>query len=331
MAYIYEKIIHGKSYYYLRVSKRVKGKPIKRDIAYLGSDKTKIAEKLDNLKAAHKAEIRKTYRNIKKYLETEHYLQKIEKIRQNPYLSSKLLKEIEAIKLHFNEKFKKLHENTQKETYKAFLIDFAFNTTSIEGNTITLAEAQRLLTEYLTPKGRTLREIYDLQNTEKAFLDILGTKGTINNEMIIKIHDGLMDKIDYRNGYRTHDIRVIGSRFKSSPAEYIKADMKIMLDIYHKSKLHPLVLAGIVHHKLEGIHPFADGNGRTGRMLLNYMLMKAGYPPMIIRKSTRKRYLDALSKADKAGLNDTSPKAYKELTEYLAEEMVHSYWNNFLV
>lgn len=331
MAYIYEKTIHGKSYYYLRISKRVKGKTIKKDIAYLGNDKAKIAEKLDKLGAANKAEIRKTYRNIKKYLETEHYLEKVGKIRQNPYLSSKLLKEIEAIKLHFNEKFQKLHENTQKETYKAFLIDFAFNTTSMEGNTITLAEAQRLLTEYLTPKGRTLREIYDLQNTEAAFFETLETKGTINNELITKMHDELMDKIDYRKGYRTHDIKVIGSRFKSSPAEYIKADMKIILDIYNKSKLHPFVLAGIVHHKLEGIHPFADGNGRTGRMLLNHMLLKSGYPPMIIRKSTRKWYLDALSKADKAGLNDTSPEAYKELAEYLAEEMIHSYWNNFLV
>ncbi|MFH1333542.1 MAG: Fic family protein [archaeon] len=331
MAYIYKKTIHGKSYYYLRVSKRVKGKCIKKDIAYLGSDKANIAEKLDKLGATHKAEIRKTYRNIKKYLETEHYLQKVGKIKQNPYLSSKLLNEIEAIKLHFNEKFKKLHKNTQKEIYKSFLIDFAFNTTSLEGNTITLAEAQRLLTEYLTPKGRTLREVYDLQNTEKTFFEILKTKGTINNEMITQIHDNLMDNIDNRKGYRTHDIRVMGSRFKSSPAEYIKADMKIMFNTHHESKLHPFVLAGIIHHKLEGIHPFADGNGRTGRMLLNYMLLKTGYPPMIIRKSTRTEYLHALNSADKAGLNDTSPKAYKKLTEYLAEEMIHSYWNNFLV
>ena len=66
---------------------------------------------------------------------------------------------------------KKLDDKTIKETYKDFLIDFAFNTTSIEGNTITLAEVDRLLRENLTPRNRTLREIYDLQNTEKVFFD----------------------------------------------------------------------------------------------------------------------------------------------------------------
>src|SRR3989339_205808 len=70
----------------------------------------------------------------------------------------------------------------------------------------------------------------------------------------------------------------------------------------NKNKLHPLVLATIFHHKFEKIHPFMDGNGRTGRMLLNYILITKNYPPLIIHKSARKDFLEVMRKADKSEL-----------------------------
>jgi Fic family protein len=335
MAYIYKKIIKGKPYYYLRVSKRVNGKQVVKDVAYLGREVSKIQDKLDVLPSTYKKDIRKAYRNIKKYIESERYKKKIQslKLKTNQYLSKELLLEIESARLHFKQDFSKLDERTKDEVYKNFLIEFAFNTTSIEGNTITLEEAARLLQENKTPKDRTLREIYDLQNTEKVFFDLLKSKKRISHELIIKIHDDLVENIDQRKGYRNHDLRVFKSNFETSPPRYIRADMSIILEWYEKNKkrLHPLVLAGLIHQKFEKIHPFSDGNGRAGRMVINYLLLKSDYPPLIVQNKNRTEYLHSLAKADEAGLKESDPDKFKELTEFLASEMIASYWDNFLV
>ncbi|HIH58478.1 MAG TPA: Fic family protein, partial [Nanoarchaeota archaeon] len=97
-----------------------------------------------------------------------------------------------------------------------------------------------------------------------------------------------------------------------------------------KDKLHPLVLTTIFHHKFEMIHPFFDGNGRTGRILLNYILMNNNYPPMVIHTKIRNNYLLALRKADKSNLKEANIKDYDLLIQYVSDEMVKSYWNIFL-
>jgi len=108
--------------------------------------------------------------------------------------------------------------------------------------------------------------------------------------------------------------------------------MDILLEWYKKNetKLHPLVLAVIFHHKFEKIHPFMDGNGRTGRILLNYILLRKKYSPLIINNSSRKTYLEALSKADKANLTTANKNEYSKLVEYIASQFTERYWNIFL-
>jgi Fic family protein len=175
-----------------------------------------------------------------------------------------------------------------------------------------------------------LREIYDLQNTEKVFNE-LNMNETLGNNFIQKIHSGLMEKIDSRTGYRRENVQVRHSRFDSTPWHLITTDMNLLMKWFkeNEKKLHPFVLAVIFHHKFEKIHPFMDGNGRTGRMLLNFILMKKGYPPMIIRRRRRDEYLDALSKADLAGLGEAGPE-YRRLAKFCAEEMQDGYWGAFL-
>jgi Fic family protein len=335
MAYIYEKRIHGIPYYYLRISKRVKGKVIAKDIAYLGKDISKIQEKLDKLPSKYMPEIRKGYRNIKLFIDSNYYLEKAKalKLKSDKYLDKDTQNKIEAIRLHFANHFSKLHEKTKLDVYKDFLIEFAYNTTSIEGNTITLKEANNLLRENLTPKSRTPREIFDLQNTEKVFFYLLEKKPKLTQELIIKVHDMLVENIDERKGYRTTDTRIFKSHFDASPAKYVKIDMDLLFKWYnkYKNKLHPLVLAMLFHQKFEKIHPFADGNGRTGRMIMNCILMQSKYPPLIIRKKNRSEYLDALSKADKSGLDNIELKHFKDLISYVSMEFIDSYWQNFNV
>src|SRR3989344_2059599 len=332
MVYIYKKKAGERTYYYLRASKRKGDKVIVKDIAYLGSTLDEVKNSLEKPNK-YSPQIRKAYRSIHNFLESNKYLEKAKKLKlkMDPLLGGRLA-EIEACKLHYNSEFKRQQSLTKEETLRNFIIEFAYNTTAIEGNTIKLAEARNLLEEGLNPKNKSLREIYDVQNTEKVFLDIIDTKEELSHKFIVFIHEKLMDKIDGRLGYRTSDVRVIKSNFKATPAPYVKTDMNLLLKWFdeNREKLHPLVLASIFHHKFEKIHPFMDGNGRTGRMLLNYILLKKDYPPVVIRTKSRKTYLDALKKADKNNLTKVDRDKYIELVLFVADQLTQSYWNIFL-
>ncbi|MBI1972463.1 Fic family protein [Candidatus Woesearchaeota archaeon] len=332
MVYIFKKQIGDKAYYYLRASQRKGNQVIAKDIAYLGSTLEEVKHALNNL-PRYKEQIRKAYKTIRNFLEVNHYLEKATqlKLKKDIFLEQQLLS-IEACRIHYNTTF--LHQPvlTKQEILKNFIIEFAFNTTAIEGNTIKLNEARSLLLDGLTPKNKTLREIYDLKNTEKVFLWLLETTGKVTHEFIIKIHKELMENIDPRSGYRTTDVRVIKANFEASPAPYVKIDMDLLLQWLekNKNKLHPLVLATIFHHKFEKIHPFMDGNGRTGRMILNYILLKNKYPPIVIRTKKRAEYVQALREADTVGLLEIKKERYQKLIAYMAAEMNENYWNIFL-
>ena len=332
MVYIYKKIVGDKIYYYLRASERKKGKIIIKDIAYLGNSLEEIKKELNNL-PKYSEKIRKAYKTINNFLESNYYLEKAKalKLKKDEYLGERLY-EIEACKLHYNSTYKNNQELTKEEIIKNFIIEFAYNTTSIEGNTIKLNEARNLLQEGQTPKNKTLREIYDLQNTEKTFLKLLETTEELNHELIINIHTNLMENIDARKGYRTQNVRVIKSNFKATPAPYVKTDMNLLIEWYNKNKekLHPLNLATIFHHKFEKIHPFMDGNGRTGRMILNYILLKHSYPPIIIHMKTRTEYLNVLRIADNSKPEEAKIEYYQKLVEFNSDELTKTYWNIFL-
>lgn len=332
MVYVYKKQVGEKTYYYLRASQRKKGKILIKDIAYLGTSLGEVKKALNRL-PQYAEQIRKTYKTIHHFLESNHYLEKAqqEKLKHDHFLEDTLF-EVEACKLHYAGIFQHSPELTKQEILKNFIIEFSFNTTSMEGNTIKLPEARTLLQEGIAPKNRSLREIYDVQNTERVFSYLQESEDSLSHEFIVKIHAELMQNIDPRIGYRTTDVRVIRSNFDATPAPYVKADMDLLLAWYEKNKqnLHPLVLAAVVHHKLEKIHPFLDGNGRTGRMVFNHLLIKRNYPPTIIHAKRRKEYLGVLRIADHSKPLEAMKEQYQPLTRFVAEEMSRTYWGIFL-
>ncbi len=331
MVYIYRKKVGNKSYYYLRASKRQMGKIVTKDIAYLGSDIEEARRNLPDI-VKNKGEIKQSYRKINLFLETEYYKKKARelKLRKDVFLGDYLV-DVEACKIHFRKVFEKMDKLSREEILENFAIEFAYNTTSIEGNTITLEEAKTFFETNKTPANRSLREIYDLQNTKDTLFWILDEKKDIDENLIIGIHKRLLKNIDQRIGFRTRDVRVFKSHFDASPGVYVMQDINLLLKWYkeNKKKFHPVVLAAIFHHKFERIHPFYDGNGRTGRMLFNYILIKNNYPLIIIQKKNRDEYLDALGNADRINLTKVG-EGYRKLVQYVAEEMAESYWNLFL-
>ena len=335
MVYIHVKNVRGKKYYTLRTSVRKGNKVITKDLCNLGDNLSKID--INKLEKKYKTQIKKSYRTLKNFLDKNTYLEKVKKfkLKKDEHLSKEQQQEISAILLHYKSKFLKLDKLTQKEVFENFILSFAVNSTSIEGNTINLKEASELFTKKKIPKNKTLREVYDLENTKKIILFLKEHRPKININMIIKIHDNLLENIDKRTGFRTHEIRIFGQPFKPSPARYIKADIKILIDWYNKNKIkfNPLVLAILFHHKFEKIHPFSDGNGRTGRVLINHILDLAGYPPVVITKRFREDYISAMNNADKAlnkSLINTNPAQYKRLIDFSILEFKCSYWDIFL-
>lgn len=334
MVYIYKKPIGNKVYYYLRASEKKGKRLVTKDIAYLGGTIEEVKVTLDKL-SQYKEQIRKSYKTIHSFLESNHFLEKAHKLKlkKDTFLRDKT-EEVEACKIHYREVFEKLDILTKKEVFKTYVIEFAYNTASIEGNTINLEEARNLLNEGVTPKNKTLREVFDLQNTEKVFFELLDSNSNkeLEHDLIIKIHDKLLENIDERRGYRSTDVRVIKSNFDVSPGKYVRTDMGLLLKWYdkHKNSLHPLVLALIFHHKLEKIHPFMDGNGRTGRMIMNLILLENNLSPTIIHKKTRKSYLEAMKEADLSNLWEIDEGKYADLVAYGLEEYLETYWNIFL-
>jgi len=334
MVYIYKKPIGNKNYYYLRASSKNGKKLVTKDIAYLGNSIEEVKLSFDKL-SKYKEQIRKSYKTINSFLESNHFLEKAKslKLKKDEFLKEKT-DEIEACKIHFLEIFDKLDLLTKKEALRNYIIEFAYNTASIEGNTINLEEARNLLNEGITPKDKTLREVYDLQNTEKVFFEILNNNKSkeLDHDLIIRTHDKLLENIDERKGYRKTDIRVIKSNFDASPGKYVKTDIDLLIKWYNeqKNKLHPLVLAIIFHHKFEKIHPFMDGNGRTGRMLMNFILLKNNLPPTIIHKKTRKEYLEAMREADVSDLWKIDKEKYSDIISYGVDEFKDTYWSIFL-
>ncbi len=334
MVYIHKKIIGNQVYYTLRISERRGKRVITKDLCNLGNDLSKVDLALLE-KKFHK-EIRKSHKVLQRFLQSNIYEERAKKLKfkQQTLLQNRQLCIIEAARLHYTEKFLKLDKKTRYDLLENFLIRFAVNSTAIEGNTISLKDAARLLQEDIIPKNHTMREIYDLTNTKKVFYQLLETLPELTSQIIIEIHDRLLENIDERKGWRNHDIHILGQPFEPSPAKYIPADIRILLDWYRKNKkkLHPFVLAILFHHKFEAIHPFSDGNGRTGRMLMNLILFHQKYPPIIVNRRDRKVYLDAMNTGDKAiqkSLISTN-KNYDQLLSFMTQQLQESYWDIFL-
>ena len=122
-------------------------------------------------------------------------------------------------------------------------------------------------------------------------------------------------------------MRVIGAEFTPTPAEYVLTDINLLLQWYqqHEKTFHPLVLTALFHEKFERIHPFYDGNGRTGRMLLNLILLRAGYPPLIVKNKDRKEYYAALSAGHKAGLLKIDQSHYQPIVSFCYTKILETF------
>lgn len=180
----------------------------------------------------------------------------------------------------------------------SFNIEYAHNSTAIEGNTLTLIQTKAIIEDGLSIGGKMLREIYEVANHAKAFAYVQNrvAEGKPLDENTVKdIHALLMENIQVGGVYRNVEVRITGAGHKPPvPSEMYRQIKNFFADLPYKNDLNAIELAAWTHAEFVRIHPFTDGNGRTSRMIMNYQLLSNGFLPVSIAKENRLEYFETL-------------------------------------
>ena len=192
-----------------------------------------------------------------------------------------------------------------------FAIEMTYNSNAIEGNKLTLKETFLVINEGLTIKGKSLKDHLEAKDHHEALSYLYelvehDKRHTVSELLIRNLHKMVVRETESSAGaYRSANVMITGSRHTPPEAYEVPQLMQDLITWVrdNKRKFHPIELAAIAHHKLVYIHPFFDGNGRVARLLMNLLLMREGYPLVVILKNDRKKYYQVLEKADKGDLN----------------------------
>ncbi|EKU99510.1 hypothetical protein Lepto7375DRAFT_1565 [Leptolyngbya sp. PCC 7375] len=201
--------------------------------------------------------------------------------------------------------FRPLPSTVVAELKQLFDVRFTYNSNAIEGNTLTQSETQLVLEKGITVGGKTLQEHLEVVGHRDAidYVESLAQQDTIIGEWEIRqIHSLLFMVIDRAEAgrYRQLDIKAAGTEYKYPPHYLLPELMAEFVDWLNSEvaqQMHPIDYAAEVHCRFVGMHPFRDGNGRMGRLLMNLLLLRLGYPVVVLRNERRAEYIDSLVQA----------------------------------
>ncbi len=291
--------------YYLAHSFR-EGKKSKKIRRYLGKDLSE--NKLEILR-------KRAEEILKQQIETY-------KIIRNPLKFELTEKEKELI----NELVGKIDFNLIKlseDEWRLFTELFTYNTNAIEGSEVKREEVKKILEENKWPKDVKKGDVAETYGVAEAVNYIRKTKDIISLKLIKKIHQIVFkNSKSFAGKFRSKGIEVaIRDRLRDivhigAPSNRVKGLLEELIEWYEKNrgKYHPLVLASVIHNQFEVIHPFQDGNGRVGRLLLNNILIKNRFPPINIGFNNRRDYYAAIQEYQNKG--DIRPTIKLLLNEY---------------
>jgi len=252
-------------YYYLQHSYRREGKVITKE-RYLGK------EIPNNIVEIKKKLLHDTQENF--------MLEKLEKIRSD-----------------FQKEWKEYPESAKQREMQELAIIFTYNTNAIEGSKITLEETRAILEDQIAP-NKPLRDIKETEAHAKIFLEILKKEEPISQSLLLRWHKEMFKetKADIAGRFRTWPVSV-GPYFPPHWSK-IEKSMAQLMAFVNKSPMNPVEIAIRSHYIFVKIHPFGDGNGRIGRLLMNYILWKNGYPLFVTENTKKKVYYESLEKSE---------------------------------
>ena len=234
---------------------------------------------------------------------------------------------LEAKKQVLNEK-RKQHPNvlraleTRKDLYDQFLLALTYNTNRIEGSTLTEPETAAILFQNASLPDKSIIEQMEVKNHQAAFRYLtryLTDGGDVTEEMILRLHGILMNGIREDAGnYRRHSVRIVGSNVVT--ANYLKVPVLmegLMKDVRREEK-DMIGFSARIHSHFEQIHPFSDGNGRIGRLILVAMLLKEDFAPAVISQGKRRFYILYLNQSQLKG-------DYSRLEDFICDGIMAGY------
>lgn len=208
-----------------------------------------------------------------------------------------LVREVEDLKAKCAA-LRPLSEGELSRLREQFIIDYTHSSTAIEGNTLTLSETALVL-EGITIAQKPLKDHLEAIGHRDAFKFLeteVSTDAPISERFIKELHTlVLADKPEDRGTYRRIPVIITGAAHTPPQPYLIVPQMEAWICDCETTKLNPLIAAALFHIRFEAIHPFIDGNGRTGRLLVNFMLMRAGYLPISVKYEDRLAYYRAFT------------------------------------
>jgi len=206
-----------------------------------------------------------------------------------------LLEQIDRKKIELDSR-RPLTAGEVERLNEEFTIEYTYNSNAIEGNTLTLRETDMVL-RGLTIDRKPLKDHLEAVGHKEAFeyvSELVKEKAPITESIIRQIHYlVLADKREDRGVYRRVPVRIMGAHHEPVQPYMIQESMEQLMRSYAENTEHIVTRLARFHIEFEAIHPFIDGNGRTGRLLVNLELMKAGYPPIDIKFTDRIAYYNA--------------------------------------
>jgi Fic family protein len=288
MAYLEKIKRNEKTYYYVTKNFRLSNKKWKKIRKYIGN---KPPSKNQTEKAIADIEADAIKKGIAKPPSRYKYLSDIEE------------EKLQELKETYNKWYGKLNIDEIKKYEEDFIVRFTYNTNAIEGNRLSLRETSMILTENIIPAGATPNDYNEALNSKDCYEFIKNYCGEFNQKFLLKIHELLTKNTNCKlvGNYRDHNVRITGSDWIPPSYKIIKEEMRKLFQWYYfeRKKLHPVELGAILHNKLVRLHPFSDGNGRTSRVVMNWILLKNKFPMFYVKLKDKIHYYEAIEKGDK--------------------------------
>lgn len=205
-------------------------------------------------------------------------------------------KNLEAIKNQFQAEWARIPKSAKEKELEEISIAFTYNTNAIEGSTITLEETREIIHDKISP-NKPLRDVRETEAHSKTFLQMLKKDKKITKELLLRWHKEIFGetKPDIAGKFRDYLVRV--GPHLAPDWQDVKNLMKGFIEFINKNKnMNPVELSARSHYRFEKIHPFGDGNGRIGRLLMNFILWHNKYPMLTIEYKKRRFYYRAFQK-----------------------------------
>lgn len=229
-------------------------------------------------------------------------------------------------KKFYNENKNMISPIMREKIEKTFDIDFTYNSTTIEGNTLTLLEVKTVLEDKVSIGGKKIREIYEVTNHNKAFeyvKECIQKQEELDEEKVKDIHEILTQNIMQGGVYRNTDVMITGATHTPPTPNEMYNQLRFFYDDLEKNIKHmnAIELAAWTHAEFVKIHPFLDGNGRTSRLIMNYQLMKNDFLPISIKVEERLEYYNMLDEYATTGNLQPFVKFIEKLEEKRLDEV----------